>query len=121
MKLRSHLLVLSLAALVPMALFSIGGAFLLVERERQAFQRGAVERVRALLTAVDTDLRGSISTLEAIAVLPSIEGEDLEVFRPVAARILATQPGWVNIVVSRPSGEHLMNLLVPPGKPLPPS
>jgi signal transduction histidine kinase/ActR/RegA family two-component response regulator len=121
MKLRSHLLLLSLATLLPMAIFAVGGAFLLAARERQAFERGAIERVRALMTAVDVDLSGSISTLEALAVLPAFASDDLEAVRPQAARVLATQPGWINIVVTRPSGEHLMNLLVPAGKPLPPS
>ncbi len=121
MKLRSHLLLLSLATLVPMAIFAIGGAFLLAEREREAFERGAIERVRALMTAVDADLRGSITTLEALAVLPGVDSDNLDAFRPLAERVLATQPSWLNIVVTRPTGEHLMNLLVPPGKPLPPS
>src|SRR4051794_24368804 len=86
MKLRSHLLILSLATLVPMAIFSVGGAFLLAERERQAFERGVIERVRALMTAVDADLRGTITTLEALAVLPAFESDNVEALRPLAAR-----------------------------------
>jgi len=119
MKLRTHLLVLTIATLVPMVLFAVGGAFLLAERERAAFRRGATERVRALMTAVDADLRGSIMTLEAMATFPAFDEGDLEAFRTDAARILRTQREWINIIVSRPSGEQLMNLLVPPGKPLP--
>src|ERR1043165_6935431 len=76
MKLRSHLLLLSLPTPLPMAIFSVGGAFLLAERERHAFERGAIERVRALMTAVDADLRGSITTLQALAVLPVFESDD---------------------------------------------
>jgi len=119
-KLRSHLLVVSLATLLPMALFAVAGGLLLAKREREAFERGAIERVRALMTAVDAELRGSAVTLEALAVLPLLDGPDLEGFRPYAARIASNQ-GWINLVVTRPSGEHLLNLLVPPGKPIPPS
>ena len=37
MKLRSHLLVVSLATLLPMALFAVAGGLLLAAREREAF------------------------------------------------------------------------------------
>ncbi|HXI37246.1 MAG TPA: ATP-binding protein [Burkholderiales bacterium] len=121
MKLRSQLLLLALATLIPMALFAAAVTVMLVERERDAFQRGAIERVRALLTAVDTELSGSATTLEALAVLPAFDRGDLEGFRHEAERIVGTQRGWLNIVVTNPAGEHLMNLLVPPGKPLPAS
>src|SRR5689334_2385864 len=120
MKLRSHLLVVSLATLVPMALFAVAGGLVLAKREREAFQRGAIERVRALMTAVDAELRGSATTLEALSELPSLDGPDFERFRPYAQRVASTQ-GWINVVVTRPSGEHLLNLLVPAGKPIPPS
>jgi len=121
MKLRSQLLLLALATLMQMALFAAAVTLMLVERERAAFQRGAIERVRALLTAVDTELAGSITTLEALAVLPAFDQGDLERFRAEAERIVGTQQGWLNIVVTNPNGEHLMNLLVAPGKPLPAS
>src|SRR4051812_15032362 len=119
MKLRSQLLLLALATLIPMALFAAVVAFMLAERERDAFQRGAIERVRALMSAVDADLHGSITTLEAMSVLPELDMDDLEDFRIQSARILKTQPSWLNIVVTNPAGEHLMNLLVPPGQPMP--
>src|SRR3954467_8461570 len=119
MKLRSQLLLLALATLIPMAVFAAVVAFMLAERERDAFQRGAIERVRALMSAVDADLHGSITTLEAMSVLPELDMPSLEAFRVQATRILQTQPGWLNIVVTDPAGEHLMNLLVPPGKTLP--
>jgi signal transduction histidine kinase len=104
-----------------MAVFAVAGAYLLAEREREVFERGAIERVRALLTAVDAELRGSAMTLEAIAVLPELDEPDIESFRPDAERILAAQPDWINLVVTRPTGEHILNLLVPPGKPMPAS
>src|SRR3954466_4562444 len=119
MKLRSQLLLLALATLIPIAMFAAVVAFMLAAREQEAFERGAVARVRALMSAVDANLQGSITTLEALAVLPELDMPELSAFRIQATRILETQPGWINIVVSSPDGEHLMNLLVPPGKPMP--
>jgi len=84
MKLRSHLLIVSLATLLPMALFAVAGGLVLAKREREAFQRGAIERVRALMTAVDAELRGSATALEALSTLPLLDGPDFERFRPFA-------------------------------------
>ncbi|HET7669144.1 MAG TPA: hypothetical protein VFK84_01945, partial [Burkholderiales bacterium] len=81
MKLRSHLLVLIAATLLPMAIFAVGGALLLAEREREAFHRGASERVRALMTAVDAELQGHITTLAALSALPVFDGDDVGRFR----------------------------------------
>src|SRR4051812_6275803 len=121
MRLRSHLLVVSLLTLVPMAVFAIAGAFLLAERERAAFQRGAIDSVRALVTAVDAELRSTVTTLEALSAMPQLDTEDLESFRPHARQILNTQPTWINFVITRPTGEHVLNLLVPDGQKPPAS
>ncbi len=116
MKLRSHLLVLTLCTLVPMALFAVAGAYLLIERERDAFRRGAIERARAVMTAIDAEIKGSMTTLEAMATLPALDGADVEALRPFAARILDTQPGWLNIVLSSAEGRPIVNLKIPPGE-----
>ena len=121
MKLRSHLLVVTLATLVPMALFAIGGAYLLAERERDAFRRGAIERARAVMSAIDAELKGAVTTLEAMAALPSFDAGDPEAFRADALRILPTQPHWLNIVVSNTDGRPVMNSRVARGQPLPES
>ena len=121
MKLRSHLLVVAAATLVPMTLFAVGGAWRLAERERAAYQNGATERVRAVMSAVDAELRGAITTLEALASLPVFDGGGIEAFHGEARRVQATQPGWIAIVVNAPGGEQVLNTLVPPGAPLPPA
>ena len=103
-----------------MALFAVAGAYLLAEREREVFERGAIERVRALLTAVDAELRGSVTTLEAMAGLPDLDAPDIETFRPGALRILATQPDWINtqrrqiasLRVADMNGDRLPDLVV---------
>ena len=104
-----------------MAIFGAVGAYMLVQRERDSFERGALNRVRALMTAIDVELRSSITPLELLSHSPTLDGDDLTAFRAEAERALrARRGGWSNIVVSRPdTGEMLMNLLVPQGGPLP--
>ena len=103
-----------------MAIFGAVGAYMLVERERDSFERAALDRVRALMTAIDAEMRASITPLEMLARSPALDGDDLTAFRTEAQRALEGRRGdWSNIVVSHPdTGQMMMNLLVPPGAPL---
>jgi signal transduction histidine kinase len=117
--LRSYLVGLTLATLLPVVLFAGAVGYFLVQEQRETFRTGAEARTLAVLTAVDTELQASISTLTALATLPALDEGDLVTFRDRAQRILATQPQWVNVNLARPDGQQVMNLRVPPGAPLP--
>ena len=67
LNIRSRLWALTFATLLPMAVFGAVGAYMLVERERDSFERAALDRVRALMTAIDAELRASITPLEMLA------------------------------------------------------
>jgi signal transduction histidine kinase/CheY-like chemotaxis protein len=114
---RSRLRSLILLTLLPIAIFGVAGAWVLVERERATFERGARDRVRALTTAIDAELYAVITPLEVLARSSAFEANDLAAFRAEAQRALEARRGdWVNVLVSHPrTGGMLMNLLVPPG------
>src|SRR5688572_19914200 len=103
-----------------MAVFGAVGAYMLVERERDSFERAALDRVRALMTAIDAELRASITPLEMLARSPALDADDLPAFRVEAQRALEGRRGdWSNIVVSHPdTAQMVLNLLVPPEAPL---
>ena len=111
--LRSILILLVVTAFVPLLVFAIAMVILSARSEREVFERGATERTRALITAVDAELKNSISTLEALATSDRLDGGDLRGFYDEAGRVLKSQPGWRNVIVSSPSGESLLNLLRP--------
>ena len=119
MRLRSYLVLLTLATLLPVAVFAAVVGALLVESQRDTFRRGAEERTLAVLTAVEVELKSSMATVEALAVSPTLDAPDLESFRTIAASVLATQPGWSTINLALPSGQQVMSLSRPPGAPLP--
>ncbi len=75
MNIRSRLWALTLATLLPMAVFGAVGAYMLVQRERDSFERAALDRVRALMTAIDAEMRASITPLEMLARSPALDGE----------------------------------------------
>jgi PAS domain S-box-containing protein len=94
-------------------------AVLLTRREQETFKRGATEGIRALLTAVDKELEGSISTLEALAISRRLETDDLRGFYERATPVLESQPEWFTISLALPSGQEVLNLLRPLGAGLP--
>jgi PAS domain S-box-containing protein len=118
-RLKAYLLFLTLATLLPVAIFASIVGYFLVQEQRETFRRGAEARTLAMSTALDTELNGSIATLQALATLPALDEGDFATFRDRAERILATQPDWSNINVALPSGQQVMNLQRAPGAPLP--
>ena len=121
LNIRSRLSALTFATLLPIAIFGAVGAYMLVQRERDSFERGALDRVRALMTAIDAEFRASITPLEMLARSPALDRDDLAAFRAEAERALQARRGdWSNVLVSNAdTAERLMDLLVPPGAPLP--
>lgn len=90
---------------------------MLVERERDSFERAALDRARVMMTAIDAEFRASITPLEMLARSPALDHDDLDSFRPEAERALEARRGdWSNIVVSHPdTTEMMMNLRAPSG------
>jgi signal transduction histidine kinase/ActR/RegA family two-component response regulator len=120
MKLRSRLVILACVALMPMVVSSAVALAIFLRHEHQTMRRSAVERVRALSTAVDASLLSSATTLEALATSRELDRPDgLPVFYADAERVLKSQPDWRTINLALPSGEQLLNLLRPLGSALP--
>src|SRR5439155_14992976 len=68
---------------------------------------------------VDAELWSSLSTVQALAVMPSLQDGDLHYFRRVARQVLASQRDWLNIELAQPDGQQVMNLAIPEGVRLP--
>ena len=110
MKLRSHLLVLTLGTLLPMVVFALIAVGLLAERERALFERGAKEGTLALLTAIDGELGNSSTALQALAASRYLDEGELREFHRDAMRVLPTQPGWTSITLATPGGVQLLRV-----------
>ena len=119
MNIGTRLRILILVTLLPVAAVGAVTAYVLLERQRETLERGARDRVRAIMTAIDTELRSSATPLELLARSPSLDRDDLPAFRAEAQRALDARGGeWANILVSDPvSGQMLLNLRTPPGSP----
>ena len=109
-KLRSHLFILALGTIVPVAIFAVIIAAWLVDRERDALREGAERRAFALSTAVDAELRGHFATLDALASVPSLQDANLGYFRDVAENALKSQPDWLNLRLATSEGRFVLDL-----------
>src|SRR5687767_5008666 len=117
--LRAHLIALVLLALVPVLVFSAWLVALQARSERAAVENGLRETSRALAVAVDREVDGWITTLQALAVARNLEERDLTRFHSQATSLLPTRPGWLAILLLDPEGRQLMNTLRPVGAVLP--
>ena len=120
MRIRTYLLAFAVAILLPMIAFAVVAVVAFDRQQRAAVERGGIERARALMSAIDREIEGSIGTLEALASARSLERDDLETFYDDARRVLATQKDWRAIILFAPSGQTLMGTSVPFGAPPPP-
>jgi len=115
MNIHTRLRALILVTLLPIAIFGVAGAFVLVEKERDTLARGLRDQARTVMSAVDTELQASVAPLQLLARSPALERSDLEAFRAEAQRALDAREGaWANLLVSdAETGEMLVNMLAP--------
>jgi len=118
MKLRTHLLFLALATLLPVLVFAAYVATQLVERERDTFRRGAADRTRAILTAVDLQINGTISSLESLALSRALDIGDLRSFDTIAGRVLSSRGDWRSLQLISLDGTPLVDASVEYGRTL---
>ena len=120
MKLRSHLIILVLVAVLPLLVFSGILLGLAADSERDATERGLRATGRALGTAVDHTLDNAIGALEVLATSELLDAGDLPAFHAAAARVLEAQRGWRSVTVVDSTGRQLLNTPRPTGTELPP-
>lgn len=113
MRIRSHLLLLAFGAILPVAAFSVFLTTRLVDGEQRTFADGAIERLRSTMNAIDAQAQGQITVLNALASADELARGDLRGFADVAARVLRSQPAWVNVMLAAPDGRQLLNVMTP--------
>jgi signal transduction histidine kinase/ActR/RegA family two-component response regulator len=117
-RLRTYLVILVLAAVIPLLVFT---AFVVrrdVEAQRDTLLFGMQNTVRALSLAVDREVQTSLAILETLAASTSLTTGDLKGFHELCIRAIAgRKDAWI-ILFDR-SGQQLVNSSRPFGSPLP--
>jgi PAS domain S-box-containing protein len=118
-RLRWSVLALTGLTLIPLALVASFVVWRAHRDERADLDQSLLEQARALAVAVDREVDISIAALESLATADELDSGNLSVFYEQARRAKEIHPGWLSVVLADPSGRQLLNLLRPPGTPLP--
>src|ERR671923_266866 len=106
--LRRHLLILVVAAVVPVLVFATIMVIVFGRGERASTERGLRDTTRALTLAVDREIETSMKALEALAASLYLDRDDYNAFERHAGRVLPTQPWWRAIVLTDARGEVIL-------------
>ena len=117
--LRRRLLLLVVAAILPIAAMSAIALAAIWLQQRDQAERLGLEIARALASAEDAELRRGIAALEGLAASEAIEEENLPRYHRVLERALAQHRDWLTITLADASGQQLINASRPYGEPLP--
>ncbi|HEV7578784.1 MAG TPA: GAF domain-containing protein, partial [Caldimonas sp.] len=120
--LRHRLLLLAAVAILPLALMSGIALQALFEQQRRQTEQSSLDLARALATAVDTELRLTVSALQSLALTDPLgtAGEvDLANAYESAKRVLAARPEWRAVLLATPAGVPLFNTGTAFGEPAP--
>ena len=119
MKLRSHLVLLIVVAIIPAVAVSAVALYFFAAQTMTAVETSLVDTARALSLAVERDVRSTVSALHVLAGSADLKRGDLRAFHEHAAPVLRAWPAWDNLVVLDLTGQELVDPSVPFGAPLP--
>jgi signal transduction histidine kinase/ActR/RegA family two-component response regulator len=118
MKLRSHLVVLVLVAVVPLLIFSVAMLRQEAEDQRVLLDQGMRNTARALSLGIDGEVKASQAILETLAASAYLETGDLKAFQRLCARAIESRANAYIVLFDR-SGHPLLNSSRPFGSALP--
>jgi PAS domain S-box-containing protein len=118
LKLRSHLMALVLAALLPLLIFTFAMFRQKARLQHEAVERGMRDTARALSLALDREIGAVQAILETLAESPHLDTGNLKSFYEIGSRALANRKESRLVLFDR-SGQQLINTSRPFGSPLP--
>ncbi len=107
------------AGLLPLVLLSFAILLYNAQAQRRQQIQSAENTMRTVVAAVDAELRTSLASLDALAASPRLRAHDFDGFYSEARALLERRPSWANIVLSDPTSQHVVNVRLPLGSPLP--
>jgi signal transduction histidine kinase len=119
MKLRSHLVVLVLASVLPIVVITAVMGVVFWRQQSAVYDERHLERVRALALALDRELDGHGRALLVLAQSFALQRMDIETFYAQAERVKAQHRSWATLVLAEADGKQILNLRRPLGTRLP--
>ena len=117
LRVRSHLILMATAILVPVLLFSGLALHMLRNSVREEALRSLQETASATALVVDREMASSVASLELLAASPALEAGDLAAFYEQARLLNSDHMSW--IMLTDPLGKQILHTLIPLGQPVP--
>lgn len=119
MRIRSYLILMALAILVPVVVSSAVALHMLEDAGRTAALQNLQETAQSVSRLVDRDLYGTEASLQVLAGAPALDDGNLSTFYQQARLAQRGDDGWITLLDD--GGQQLFNTYVPYGTALPPS
>src|SRR5512138_925716 len=100
MKLRSHLILLALATLLPLMAFSAGVVLVFWHEEQAAVERTVLDIARTLALSIGREVENHITMLEGMAASEHLTAGELKAFYDDASDVLSVRPRWTTVLVT---------------------
>ncbi|MDP9899023.1 ATP-binding protein [Variovorax ginsengisoli] len=117
----SRVLLVALAGIVPFAVLSGVALYGLIAEQRAQSLASTLGVARTVATAIDGELRMTVSSLQAITLASPASGESLASLantHALASAMRASQPNWRNILMAAPDGSGIFSTERPFGVPI---
>ena len=113
MKLQRQLILLVLAALLPLVVLSAVLGSVALRQGQKEMARDAASRTTIIAAAVERELRAETESLQTLSLAPTLDGSvDQDRFRTYAQRLLQLHPLWMDVSLTDLNGDRLID--VPP-------
>ncbi|HEX9454950.1 MAG TPA: PAS domain S-box protein, partial [Candidatus Binatia bacterium] len=119
MKLRSHILIIAGAIIVPMMIVVALSFTWIFQRGRDEQIQQLLSNARTLSATVDRNFEAAQATLRTLATSPHLKSKDLSAFYAEAQRVVAAHEDSEAIILVAPSGRQVINTRRPYGEKLP--
>jgi hypothetical protein len=116
--LRTHLVLLVLAAVLPLLVLAVAMMRQQLAEKREIVDSGMQGTARALTLAVDGEVKASLAILETLGSSPLLESGNLKAFHDLSVRAMEGRRG-AYIILFDASGKPLVNSSRPFGSSLP--
>jgi PAS domain S-box-containing protein len=120
MKLRSYLIFLIVAAVLPVVIFAGAMTYTSYQQRRESLTQGMIERARSISAALDREFLVSIQSLKVLAASTHLDtGHLAEFYGDMKSALAGYNRAWQNLTLVDATGQQLINLRRPFGAPLP--
>jgi signal transduction histidine kinase/ActR/RegA family two-component response regulator len=121
LSLRYLLILLTAIGLLPLAALGAWSVHLAAEYHQSEQERALLDLARALSSAVDAELDGTVATLASMARTPALDAGNVRAFYPIARDQALAQQEWLGVILADGAGRMLFRTTAPfdaPAQPI---